>query len=103
MINSVDIANYLLPVLGVVLSVIVMLTRKINTRDAICMARLALWSTLWLFWLWADWGSDFEPNILTVMARVTAIIINLLDVKKLTTKRDIKIRILKPKVDIHKN
>lgn len=93
-----DLINYLLPVLGLLLSVIVVFTRKINTKSPVCIARMCLWMVLWMFWLWADWGSDFEPNFLTVMARFTALLLNLLAVKALTIPRHIGIKTLTEKV-----
>ena len=92
--------NYSLPMLGLLLSVVVVFMRKINTKNPICIARMCLWMVLWLFWLWADWGSSFEPNFLSVMARFTALLLNLLAVKALTKPRSIKNKVLITKVEL---
>ncbi len=84
MINTV---NYLLPMLGLVTCIIVMTTRKVNTRNSICAAKLNLYLVGWLILLWADWGTGFVPVFATVLFRLIILINNLLYIKQLTIAR----------------
>ncbi len=90
MINTI---NYSLPIFGLLMCVYVMFARKINTRAAVCAAKLNLWVLMWLTLLWADWGSGFLFSATTVFARAVALTINVLDVKQLTVS-------LKPRVSM---
>ena len=83
----IGIVNYSLPILGLLMCVWVILTRKINTRAAVCAAKLNLWIIIWIMLLWADWGSDFTFSFTSVVARTIAFSINVLDIKKLTVSR----------------
>lgn len=84
MINTV---NYLIPIMGLLTCLIVMLTRKVNTRDSICAAKLNLYALGWLILLWADWGSSFVPVFATVLFRLIILINNLLYIKQLTVSK----------------
>ena len=88
----ISFINYLLPILGLMMCIYVMLTRKINTRAAVCAAKLNLWVVLWLMLLWADWGSDFIFSVTTIIARTVAFSINVLDVKQLTVSRKPRVK-----------
>lgn len=93
MLNTV---NYVLPILGLVLCVVVMLIRSINTRGAICAAKLNLYAVGWLMLLWADFGSDFVPVFATVLFRLTMLVNNLLYVKLITIPYPVKFKKLWP-------
>jgi len=92
MLNTV---NYLLPMLGLLACVVVMLIKTINTRGAICAAKLNLYALGWLILIWADWGTGFVPVFATVLFRLIMFINNLLYIKQLTIRRPIKFKTLK--------
>lgn len=91
MINTV---NYLIPMLGLLTCLVVMLTRKVNTRGSICAAKLNLYALGWLILLWADWGSGFVPVFATVLFRVIILINNLLYIKQLTMPKSVSFKTL---------
>lgn len=94
MLNTV---NYVLPMLGLMLCIVVMLIRSINTRGAICAAKLNLYAVGWLMLLWADFGADFVPVFATVLFRLTMLINNLLYVKLITIPYPVKFKKLWPR------
>ena len=88
--------NNILPILGLILCIVVMLIRSINTRGAICAAKLNLYAVGWLMLLWADFGSDFVPVFATVLFRLTMLVNNLLYVKLITIPYPVKFKRLWP-------
>lgn len=93
MLNTV---NYVLPMLGLMLCIAVTLIKQINTRRAICTAKLHLYALGWLILIWADWGTGFVPVFATVLFKLIMFVNNLLYVKQLTIPRPIKFKILWP-------
>lgn len=91
MINTV---NYMLPILGLLTCLIVMMTRKVNTRGAICAAKLNLYIFGWLLLLWADWGTGHIPVFATVFFRLIIFINNLLYIKQLTMPKTMSFKTL---------
>lgn len=94
----IGIVNYSLPIAGLLMCFWVMMTRTINTRAAICAAKLNLWMIIWIMLLWADWGSEFTFSFTTVVARTIAFSINVLDVKQLTVSRKPRV-IMRARID----
>lgn len=89
--------NNILPILGLILCIVVMLIRSINTRGAICAAKLNLYAVGWLMLLWADFAADFVPVFATVLFRLTMLINNLLYVKLITIPYPVKFKKLWPR------
>ena len=90
----IDTVNYMLPMLGLLLCFIVVMTRKVNTRGAICIAKLNLYAFGWLLLLWADWGTGHEPVFTTVAFRLIMLINNLLYIKQLTISKSVNFKTL---------
>lgn len=90
----IDAVNYALPVLGLLTCFIVMLTRRVNTQGAICIAKLNLYAFGWLLLLWADWGTSHAPVFATVLFRLIMLINNLLYIKQLTISKSIQFKTL---------
>lgn len=88
--------NYMLPMFGLLVCLIVVLTRRVNTRGSICAAKLHLYAIGWLILLWADWGSDFVPVFATVLFRLIILINNLLYIKQLTMPKPMSFKTLWP-------
>jgi len=91
-----NIVNHAIPIFGLVLCIIVTLIKKINTRGAICTAKLHLYAVGWLVLVWADWGSDYAPTFAITLFSLIMLINNLLYVKQLTIPRPIKFKTLWP-------
>lgn len=91
-----DLVNYILPILGLLLCFVVMMIRKVNTRGAICIAKLNLYAVGWLILLWADWGTSHTPVFATVLFRLIMLINNLLYIKQLTLSKPISFKTLWP-------
>ena len=89
--------NNILPMLGLILCIVVMLIRSINTRGAICAAKLNLYAVGWLMLLWADFAADFVPVFATVLFRLTILINNLLYVKLITIPYPVRFKKLWPR------
>jgi hypothetical protein len=87
MINTV---NYMLPIFGLLSCFYVMLTRKINTKDPIRIAKLNLYTVGWVFLLWADWVNGFTPVFATVVFRLIIFTINLLYIKSITVSMPVQ-------------
>lgn len=92
MINTLNNVNYALPILGLFACVFTMLARSVNTKGAICIAKLNLYAIGWLILLWADWGSSHTPVFATVLFRLIMLINTLLYIKQLTAKKDTLMR-----------
>lgn len=92
----ISTVNYALPMLGLVTCLIVMLTRKVNTRGAICIAKLNLYAFGWVLLLWADWGTGHIPVFATVLFRLIMFVNNLLYIKQLTMPKLLSFKILWP-------
>lgn len=88
--------NHAMPMLGLLVCLIVMLTRKVNTRGAICIAKLNLYAFGWLLLLWADWGTGHTPVFTTVAFRLIMLVNNLLYIKQLTMPKPVSFRTLWP-------
>lgn len=91
-----NIVNHAIPILGLALCIIVTLIKTINTRGAICTAKLHLYAVGWLVLVWADWGSDYAPNFAITLFSLIMLINNFLYVKQLTIPRPIKFKTLWP-------
>lgn len=91
-----NIVNHAIPILGLALCIIVTLIKTINTRGAICTAKLHLYAAGWLVLVWADWGSDYVPTFAITLFSLIMLINNLLYVKQLTIPRPIKFKTLWP-------
>jgi len=88
--------NYVLPIFGLILCIAVTLIKRINTRGAICTAKLHLYAVGWLVLVWAYWGSDYMPNFWITLFSLIMLINNLIYVKQLTIPRPIKFKKLWP-------
>lgn len=91
----ISMVNYALPILGLIVCFIAILTRKVNTRGSICATKLSLYTFGWLLLLWADWGTGFLPVFATVMFRLIMLINNLLYIKQLTFSKPINLKTLR--------
>lgn len=91
MLNTV---NYMLPMLGLLVCLIVVLTRNANTRSSICASKLHIYALGWLILLRADWGSGFVPVFATVLFRLIILINNLLYIKQLTMPKPMSFKTL---------
>ena len=89
-----NIANCLIPMLGLLLCFAVMVMRGVNTKGAICMAKLNLYAVGWIILLWADWGTSHLPVFATVLFRLIMLVNNLLYIKQLTINKPIRFKTL---------
>ena len=90
-----NIISHVIPILGLLLCIVVTLIKTINTRSAICTAKLHLYAVGWLVLVWAVWGSDYMPNFAITMFSLIMLINNLIYVKQLTIPRPIKFKSLR--------
>lgn len=88
--------NNILPILGLILCIVVMLIRSINTRGSICAAKLNLYAVGWLMLIWADFTPDFVPVFASVLFRLTMLVNNLLYIKLITIPYPVKFKKLWP-------
>lgn len=95
----ISTANYILPILGLLLCIVVMLLKRINTRGPICAAKLNLYALGWLMLLLANFRTDYAPPFEFLLFIFIMLINNLLYIKLITIKRPIKFKSLRlPKI-----
>jgi hydrogenase-4 membrane subunit HyfE len=91
----ISVINYAIPYLAVIMSLYVLLTRKIDTSCNIRAAKICLWVIIWVLLMWSDYEKSFAPVASITVARMIALAINILDIKEV-----IKYRVKKTEVNI---
>lgn len=90
-----NFVNHAVPLIGLLLCIIVTLVKTINTRGAICTAKLHFYALGWLILAWADLSSDYTPSFAITLFSLIMLINNFLYVKQLTIPRPLKFKTLK--------
>ena len=74
----INIVSYLMPWFGLIVCLIVVFTRKIDTRCPIRVTKMVLWLAVWMLVAYYDYPYDAVKETSDTTARVLLLIINCL-------------------------
>lgn len=74
----IDVISYLMPFFGLVVCLVVVFTRKIDTRCPIRVTKMVLWLLTWMLVAYYDYPYDAVKATSDTAARVLLLVINCL-------------------------
>lgn len=74
----INVISYLMPFLGLIVCLIVMSTRKIDTKCPIRVTKMCLWLVVWTLIAYYDYPYDAVKETSDTTARVLLLVINCL-------------------------
>lgn len=74
----INIISYLMPFFGLVVCLVVVFTRKIDTKCPIRVTKMVLWLVVWMLVAYYDYPYDAIKETSDTTARVLLLIINCL-------------------------
>ena len=74
----INVISYLMPFFGLVVCLVVVFTRKIDTKCPIRVTKMVLWLVVWMLIAYYDYPYDAVKETSDTTARVLLLIINCL-------------------------
>lgn len=88
----ISVLSYLVPALGLIVCLIVVFTRRINTKCPIRVSKMCMWLIVWMLVLHHDYPYDTVNELFDLAFRVVLLIINLLYIAESLFERHKRIK-----------
>ena len=74
----INLISYLVPFFGLVICLVAVSTRKIDTRCPIRVSKMCLWMTIWTIVLFYDYPYDALKAVSIMVVRLCMLMVNIL-------------------------
>lgn len=74
----INIISYLVPFFGLIVCLVAVFTRKIDTRCPIRVSKMCLWMTIWTIVLFYDYPYDALKAVSIMIVRLCMLMVNIL-------------------------
>lgn len=74
----INVISYLIPFLGLIICLVTVFTRKIDTKYSIRVSKMCLWMTIWTIVLFYDYPYDALKAVSIMVVRLCMLAVNTL-------------------------